>query len=320
MTMTVEDRRALEALEVRLRAILPEEYQDAYEDVQPVSMGSAGLKYDADGKVAWNEIWKTFCDLAMAGGPPHRGTLLEPASRAAIDAQPDRYRQVVEEISRGVSLVTTLAVQPSPIPGWVRVTCDSEAMAGWLVRAIVMENVSARSDGTSLDLPAGPEYRLQKEIKNVVTVTAKTCHYWTGHMWRAQQRFIGDLFARMAKDAPLVEPALASDDPQATEHQQIVAARMAERIRQDTGLAPSGQQHAGWLGLECSSVRATVWMIRMLVASNVLSRREGTTLFVPINPAIDPGGDAVVTAIARIHTFASARGMLQPPASSQPPA
>ena len=90
MTMTVEDRRALEALEVRLRAILPEEYQDAYEDVQPVSMGSAGLKYGADGKVAWNEIWATFCDLAMAGGPPHRGTLLEPGSRAAIDAQPDR--------------------------------------------------------------------------------------------------------------------------------------------------------------------------------------------------------------------------------------
>ena len=76
MTRTVVDRRALEALEVRLRAILPEEYQDDYEAVQPVSMGSAGLKYGADGKVAWNEIWATFCDLAMAGGPPHRGTLL----------------------------------------------------------------------------------------------------------------------------------------------------------------------------------------------------------------------------------------------------
>jgi sirohydrochlorin cobaltochelatase len=319
MTMTVEDRRALEALEVRLRAILPEEYQDAYEDVQPVSMGSAGLKYGADGKVAWNEIWATFCDLAMAGGPPHRGTLLDPGSRRAIEAQPEGYRQVVEEISRGVGLVTGLVVQASPIPGWVRVTCLSEAMAGWLLRAIVMENVSARSDGPSLDLPAGPEYRLEKEIKNVVTVTAKTCHYWTGHMWRAQQRFIGDLFARMAKDSPLVEPALASDHAQTAEHQATVA-RMAETIRRDTGLDVTDRRHPGWIGLGCPSVRAAVWMMRMLVASNVLSRREGTTLFVPINPAIDPDGDAVVTSIARIRAFASARGILQPPGAGQPPA
>jgi hypothetical protein len=28
-------------------------------------------------------------------------------------------------------------------------------------------------------------FRLEKEIKNVVTVTAKTCHYWLEHMWAA---------------------------------------------------------------------------------------------------------------------------------------
>jgi hypothetical protein len=316
--MSVEDRRALEALEVRLRAILPEEYQDAYEDVQPVSMGSAGLKYGADGKVAWNEMWATFCDLAMAGGPPHRGTLLEPGSRAAIDAQPDEYRQVVEEISRGLALVTGLAVQASPVPGWVRVTCLSEAMAGWLLRAIVMENVSARSQGTSLDLPAGPQYRLEREIKNVVTVTAKTCHYWTGHMWRAQQRFIGDLFARMANDSPLIEPALENDDRQTTDRAAV--ARMAETIRRDTGLELTDERHPGWIGLGCPSVRAAVWMMRMLVASHVLSRREATTLFVPINPAADPGGDAVIASLTRIHAFAAARGILQPPGADQPPA
>ena len=71
----------LAELERRLTLILPEEYQDSYEDVQPVSMGSAGLKYDNDGNVAWDEMWATFCDLAMAGGPPHKGMLLEPASR-----------------------------------------------------------------------------------------------------------------------------------------------------------------------------------------------------------------------------------------------
>ena len=31
-------------------------------------------------------------------------------------------------------------------------------------------------------------------------------------------------------------------------------------------------------------------MMRALVASNVLSRREGTTLFVPVNSVTDPTG------------------------------
>src|SRR5918993_996643 len=119
MTMNVEDRRALEGLEVRLRAILPEEYQDSYEDVQPVSMGSAGLKYAADGSVAWNEIWGSFCDLAMAGGPPHKGTLLAPGTEAAIDEDFARYDEVVEEICRGIRMVTGLRAYPSPAPGWV---------------------------------------------------------------------------------------------------------------------------------------------------------------------------------------------------------
>ena len=85
-------------------------------------MGSAAVKYGSDGKPAWNEMWATFCDLAMAGGPPHKGTLLEPASESEIDAQPDRYREVVEEICRGAYMVTGFAVKPSPIPGWVRET------------------------------------------------------------------------------------------------------------------------------------------------------------------------------------------------------
>ncbi|MEI4914029.1 hypothetical protein Q8G39_28685, partial [Klebsiella pneumoniae] len=73
-----DTKEALEMLDLRLRTMLPEEYQASYEGLEPVSMGSAGLKYDGDGNVAWNEIWDSFCDLAMAGGPPHKGTLLEP--------------------------------------------------------------------------------------------------------------------------------------------------------------------------------------------------------------------------------------------------
>src|SRR4030095_1221803 len=100
--MKESDVTTLEMLEHRLRTILPKEYQDSYEQVQPVSMGSAGLKCDGDGRVAWDEIWGSFCDLAMAGGPPHKGSLLEPGSPAEIAAQPERHAEVVAEIRRRI--------------------------------------------------------------------------------------------------------------------------------------------------------------------------------------------------------------------------
>jgi hypothetical protein len=305
--MNPTDRNALDLLDARLRAMLPEEYQDRYDDVQPVSMGSAGLKYDLDGRVAWDEMWATFCDLAMAGGPPHKGTLLEPATPAAIDAQPDRHDAVVREICRGVMMVTELVAKPSPIRGWIRVACLNEAMAGWLLRAIVMENVAVRREGATIDLPAGPHFRLEKEIKNVITVVAKTCHYWTGHMAREQHRAIADLFATLAEECPLVEPAPANDDAE-DEGRRIVLAEMAARIERDTGLRASPQRDRGWLGVECPTVRAAIWMMRALVVCNVLARREGSVLFVPINPVLDPDGDTVAAGVVRVHRLAAVAG------------
>jgi sirohydrochlorin cobaltochelatase len=308
MTLGVEDQEALAALESRLRTVLPEEYQDCYDEVLPVSMGSAGLKYGGDGKIAWNEMWATFCDLAMAGGPPHKGTLLEPGALVEIDANTGRYQEVVEEIVRGVRLVTGLAAQASSLTGWVRVECHSDAMAGWLLRAIVMENVSARCEGSALDLPAGPGYRVEKEIKNVVTVIAKTCHYWTGHMWRAQKREIAELFMKMADVSPLVEPELRrADSADSADSYEVLSARMAASIHQNTGLTRSRHRYAGWLGLDCTGVATAIWMMRALVASNILSRREDTTLFVPVNPATDGTGDIVVRAVARIHRLVEGR-------------
>jgi hypothetical protein len=308
VALSDDDHQAFEAARVRLRTLLPEDYQDTYQDVQPVSMGSAGLKFAPDGQVAWNEMWATFCDLAMAGGPPHKGALLEPASRATVAAAPDRYDGVVEEICRGVTLVTDLGAYPAPVPGWIHVDCFSEAMAGWLLRAIVMENVSARTEGLALALPAGPDYRLEKEIKNVVTVVAKTCHYWTGHMWLPQRRRIAGLLAEMTAAAPLVTPALATDGVPAG-HDATFAA-LAAIVHRDTGLPPSADRYVGWLGVECTAVPAAIWMMRQLVAENVLTRREGTTLFVPVNPGTDPGGARVGAALARVHRFAAADGRL----------
>jgi sirohydrochlorin cobaltochelatase len=309
VVVNADSEIALADLDGRLRTMLPEEYQDCYDDVQPVSMGSAGLKYDRDGRVAWNEMWATFCDLAMAGGPPHKGTLLTPAPPAAIEAEPERYGEVVDEICRGIRMVTGLDPEPSARLGWITVPCLTETTADWLVRAIVMENVAARREDRYLELPAGPAFRIDKEIKNVVTVIAKTCHYWEGHMSPAQHRAIGQVFATMAASAPLVTPA-TPDNPAAEDACRAAAAGMANRIQSSLGLPRSESDRVGWLGVACPSVRAAVWLMRALVVSNVLARREGTALYVPIDPSQDPGGERVVSALVHVHGLAKVRGVL----------
>jgi sirohydrochlorin cobaltochelatase len=271
-------RVALDKLDARLRILLPEQYQESYETVKPVSMGSAGLKFAPDGTVAWDEIWQSFCDLAMAGGPPHKGALLAPGAASEIAAQQESYDAIVDEICRGIWLAADLPAQGDTHPGWVRVQCHSATMADWLTRAIVMENVAARSSGVMLYLPAAPHFRLEKEIKNVVTVIAKTAHYWMGHMSRSQKALIADLFMTMSTESPLLEPPIDG--------------------------------WGNWRGVPCASVSAAVWMMRALVAFNIVARREQQTLFVPIDEEHDPDGVIVAGAIARVHQLAELRGVL----------
>ena len=159
--------------------ILPPRYQLTTPSAAP--MGAAGLEYDSEGKIAWNEIWQGFCDLALAGGPPHRGTLLEPVNPADVKADPEDYERVVHELERGIRMVTGLSVVRSTTPGWIGMECESEEMALWLLRAIVVENVSVRREDNVLYFPAGPNFKVEKEIKNVITVIAKTNHYWQEH-------------------------------------------------------------------------------------------------------------------------------------------
>jgi ABC-type multidrug transport system fused ATPase/permease subunit len=117
------------------------------------------------------------------------------------------------------------------------------------------------------------------------------------------QQAIAELFVTMAAESPLVEPDLSSHDDER-------AGAVAALIQRDTGLTRSNHRYPGWLGIESPSIRAAVWMMRALVASNVLSRREGTTLFVPINAALDPHGKVVARMLADVHRIASARGVL----------
>ena len=230
------------------------------------------------------QIWGSFCDLAMAGGPPHKGKLLEPGSREAIDAAPSRYEEVVDEICRGITLASELPAQPSAHAGWVSVDCYSETMASWLLRAIVMENVAARSDGRALLLPAAPHFELDKEIKNVITVIAKTTHYWMGHMPRAQKSAIANLFAKMSLSSPLIEPG----------HQ---------------GLAHPNLGEGGWRGVE-SSTRESGGLDDARDGGEqraVAARRHDAVR--ARQPTSDPGGVIVARTVMVVHRLAAIRGV-----------
>jgi sirohydrochlorin cobaltochelatase len=284
----------LQALTAKIDAMLPPRYQGCFERVRPASMGTAPLKFSADGKVAWDEIWTTFCDLALAGGPPHRGTLLEPVAEEEAGAEPEKYRAVVAEIERAIRLTTDLVVVPSPSPGWVGVRCASAAMALWLVRAIVVENVSARRDETILYLPAGPSYRLGKEIKNVVTSLAKTCHYWLDHMSAGQR-------SAATAEHPLLEAASAAEVEAAPEEYRTIAAEVARLVDSCAGLPTIPSAALGWVGARCADQEMAVWLQRAILVENVLVRREADTLYLPARPSY---GAAEMEQLARALTQA----------------
>jgi sirohydrochlorin cobaltochelatase len=303
VTAVSEPNDDSKVFETRLKTLLPEDYRDHYEDVQPVSMGSAGLKFGSGGRVAWDEIWGSFCDLAMAGGPPHRGKLLEPASQAEIDGEPNLYQRVVDELCRGVEMVTGLASEPSSTPGWIHVDCPSTTMAGWLVRAINMENVSAYSDGMALYLPAGPHFRLEKEIKNVVTAIAKTSHYWIGHTSVAQHRAIANLFEVMKSESPFIQAPLSTQDTRAGIFESL-RDKIADEVHSLTALQATDREYYGWLGVDCNDIRSAIRMMRAMVVSNVLCRREGNFIYIPVNPSADPSSRRIVDLLVRAYQVA----------------
>ena len=265
----MHDYQLRDEVDRRLRILLPPEYHETFAQLEPKPMRSAGLTYDAEGRVAWDQIWQKFCDLAMAGGPPHKGRLLGPGRPDDIGARPSDYLNVIDELSRGITLASELPADDSPNLGWIRVQCHSEVMAAWMLRAITMENVAVRAEGRSLDLPAAPHFRLDQEIKNVVTVVAKTCHYWMGHIPREQKINIGELFSSLERESPLIAPEW------------------------DEG----GDV---WRGVACESVPHALDMMRALIALNVLARREDSMVFVPNNATRDPEDARVRAAIALV--------------------
>ena len=148
---------------------------------QAATMSSADFVYQPDGRPDWRSMWEGFCELALYGGPPHRGSdavLEAPAS----DAPATEGFDAVDEIRRGIWMTSGLYSEADEAnPGWLTITCRSRAMAAWMCATIILENVEAKFDEERLLVPASPSFTLKDEVKSVITVVAKTHHYWTAH-------------------------------------------------------------------------------------------------------------------------------------------
>lgn len=144
-------------------------------------MSAAPFVLREDGRPDWGAMWESFCELALYGGPPHRGP---DSPLRAPDGPGDVVmsdRSILDEMRRGIWETTGLYAEPVA-PGWLAVTCESRRMAAWLCATIILENVDARIEEDRLLVPAGPGYRLEDEVKSIITVVAKTHHYWQAHI------------------------------------------------------------------------------------------------------------------------------------------
>lgn len=277
------DFAELAALDAKVNALLPPRYQYCFDSVNPRSMGSAGLKYGPDSRVAWDQIWTHFCDLALAGGPPHRGSLLEAPTPEEVEAEPAGYQLVRDEIVRGVRMTSGLSATTGPELGWITVVCHSREMAEWLLRAVMAENVFVRRREETIQLPAGPTFRLAKEVKNVVVALAKTCHYWQDHLSAEQRSAAGSLFANPQMPA-LLEPPSRHEVLAHAESYRGMADQLGRELAHALGLQAVSSRSQGWVGLECRDERMAAWFVRSAIAMNILARREEHVLFLPVPP------------------------------------
>jgi len=271
-------KQEVKDLNTRIRGLLPLAYHSCLEAISPTSMGSAGLKYDKEGMVAWDEIWTTFCDLAMAGGPPHRGKFLGLTNPADISKDLEKSKAVAIEIQRGFQLTTGMKASTDDHFNWVLLECESETMAAWMHRAIVAENVFADHLGNMVHLPTGPDFRIEKEIKNVIVCVAKTWHYWDGHMSENEKAKAG----KVMNDAPLIIPPQVSNNEITTEAYDKAVIETLETVGAALKFEGKISVEYGWVGFECPDEKSAAWMVRAIIACNILARREIATLLLPV--------------------------------------
>jgi hypothetical protein len=182
--LTVVPDRSLDqtraGIDRRFSPIVPIEPSAAVAGRPAASMAPVPVVHGADGRPRWAEMWESFCELALFGGPPHRGPESALRAEERVPASAPEAFDAVTEIRRGIEETTGLRTAPAE-PGWIAVGCESARMAAWLCATIILENVEARTRGETLLVPASARYRLEDEVKSVITVVAKTHHYWLAH-------------------------------------------------------------------------------------------------------------------------------------------
>ena len=145
-------------------------------------MAPAPFVWRDDGRPDWGNMWQSFCELALFGGPPHRGEDQPLRAANEADVSPSRADDdAIAEIQRGIRETTGLESELAEL-GWLAVYCDSPKMAAWLCATILLENVEARCIDTRLLVPAAPDFELKDQVKSIITVLAKTHHYWQAHL------------------------------------------------------------------------------------------------------------------------------------------
>jgi sirohydrochlorin cobaltochelatase len=170
--------RAADAMPSIRRLEMVDHHGDPIDPAAPMS--AAPFRFRDDGRPDWATMWQGFCELALYGGPPHRG---KDAALGAPNAASEEIvvDEMVEEIIRGIEETTGLVATPAP-GGWLRILCDSKRMAAWMCATIVLENVDARMEGAMLFVPGAAGFDLKDQVKSVITVVAKTKHYWQEHI------------------------------------------------------------------------------------------------------------------------------------------
>ncbi len=119
-------------LEAKINALLPPRYVGCFEAVPPTSMGSAKLRYDSQGRVAWGEIWTTL----LPSRARRRAAAPRPLSRAGSAGRSSSVAGTAERRRRGVAAsaeaVRRFTAPRRSAPGWIGLDCAAQRPPrGW---------------------------------------------------------------------------------------------------------------------------------------------------------------------------------------------
>ena len=138
------------------------------------------LQFRDDGRPDWSD------DVA---GVLRAGAVRRPAAprhdgRSRHRPEPVETRsfvdEMIEEIGRGIEETTGLIARRRREAGCASVRLQAHGRVD--VRDHLLENVDARIEDEVLYVPGDAGFDLKDQVKSVITVVAKTHHYWQEHI------------------------------------------------------------------------------------------------------------------------------------------